>query len=140
MKKILAFLAMASLASLAHAADLATATAVASGETVINTGTATHTCAQLSTTEPAVTINLSRDVLAALHCNATTNAIGAATGHPGGRTNACNSGAARCVYAATTAGGPVTALPGPATVIAPTTCASTISDFTGGTAPTVCAP
>lgn len=145
MKKILAFLALASLAQVALAVDYSAVNEVASGAVISNpavTGAA-NTCPILSAAEPPVTINLSRDVLAALLCNATANAAGAATQHPAGRPAACNS--ARCGYMATTSGGPVNAFNAGATVPATgslgsviTGCATYIAGHTSGSVSAAC--
>lgn len=145
MKKILAFLALASLAQLALATDFGAAAAQVSSGDVINSTGGTNQCAVLSTAEPAVTINLSRDVLAAIHCNATANAAGAATQHPAGRPAACNSSAERCGYMATTAGGPVSAFNAGTTVPTAaaigtkiTGCATYIAAHTSGSVAAAC--
>lgn len=145
MKKILAFLALASLTQVTFAVDYDTVGVLTSGNVISATGTAgaAHTCSILSTAEPPVTINLSRDVAAAMMCDTTSNAAGAATQHPGGRPTACNGG--RCGYVATTAGGPVTPIEAGTnvpTAAAPggviTGCATYIAGHTSGTVSATC--
>lgn len=148
MKKILAFLALASVAQFAVATNYDdTAAAVVTGTVVSNPSptngaAAANTCSVLSAAEPAVTVNLSTQVVAAMVCNTGTNAVGAVTAHPGGRPVAC--GGNRCVYVAATSGGPVTAVTSPvATSGTPTAdgikgCAETWGEFTGGTVPSAC--
>lgn len=154
MKKILAFLALASVGQLAFAqtpvdTDYTAAAALVVTGQIVSSPTATapagSTCEVLSAEEPPVTINLSRQVVAAMRCNTTTNAVGGATQHPGGRPAACAGagGQERCAYLATTAGGPVTAVANGTAVPATdgstlTGCADIVAAITGGGVPTAC--
>lgn len=147
MKRIFALIALISVTGLAAAADMDNSPqAVGTGESVASPTstsgvTPTHTCSLLSPEEPNVVINLSRQVLASVECNTTSNGIGAATIHPGGRTTACNS--QRCAYAVTTNGGPVVAMGGG--TAAPSSggdlaaCTTAVAAFTGGDTATLAA-